>query len=1130
MTCILAVFALTCAAQETRGTISGTITDQQGASIPNAAVKITNHETGIVTSTKTNESGIYVAPFIAIGDYVINASAQGFKASVRDGVNVRVGDRLQIDFKLEVGSMSEQVTVTAEADLLETSSANKGQVIDSAKVADLPLLGRNPFLLAAISTGVQYTATQASRSNRPFDNGGMDNMQINGGPGTRNEYLLDGVPDTNTESSGPANLSFVPSPDATSEFKVQTNTYDAQYGRTGGGTVNVSLKSGTNKLHGAAYWYFRHDKLNANTFEANMAGTKKSSSRWAQPGIEVDGPVVIPHLYDGRNRTFFMYSWEKIKSSIPYPQNYSVPSAAQRNGDFSTTYQSNGSPITIYDPLTTALSGSSYVRTPFSNNLIPSTRIDAVSKKMLDYIPTGNVAGTVQGLQNLIVAPNPRTDTYDQHIIRIDQVITNKHKFFSRYVRGNRHEVNEYAAFPEPSSPWYTHWRTNQGGNFDLTSTLSPTLVSVFRAGYIRHQFAIARYGSTFDLTKLGYSSAFVAALPRSTFPQVTMTDYTTIGNTGSQYTFSDTWSISETLNKVFGRHSLKFGVELRRMFNNQTNPASYFGTYTFTKGWTQYNALNGDSASGNAIASMLLGTPGSATSYWYNAYAFKNNYAVGFIQDDWRVSSRLTVNLGLRWDYESPQTERFNRLNTGFNATGTPSMTVSGLTLKGGLTFASDKDRLPFIRDTNNWQPRIGVSYQLAPKTVLRGGWGISYMPTFEYNGTNGYSMTTTMNTSLDGLTPYTYMANPYPSGLATPVGSTKGLDTLMGGSYTYGYHDRTIPYTHQFSFGIQHELPWRLLLDVSYAGNRTFQLPTSKSINEISVSDWAQGATKLASQVTNPFAGLLPGTSLNSSTVAYSQMLRPYPQFLGITEAYRPLGKLTYNALQIRIEKRLTNGFHLLASYTYSKTQEATGYLNSGQDSFGSMARVVSSYDTPQRLIFSGGWSLPFFKSHPNPFVRQILGGWDMNSIVTFQSGLPVSAPSSTFSTGVNAKLDSRTNARWFNTCTLTTAGVRQNCASTSETPAWQIMPAYTLRTLSSYLSNIRTQRAPLADFSMFKTFAIYEQMKLQFRAEAFNLTNSVWFGSPNTTVTSSSFGVVTTAQSNDPRNVQLALRLVW
>lgn len=1116
-------------AQETRGTITGTVSDQQGAVVPGVKVKIVNTATNGTTNTTTNESGIYVAPFIAIGDYTVTASAQGFKAAVREHVEVRVGDRLQVDFRLEVGAMTEQVTITAEAELLETATANKGQVIDSNKVSDLPLLGRNPFMLAAVTAGVQYVPTQASRSNRPFDNGGMDNMQINGGRGLTNELLLDGVPNTNTETGGPANLSFVPSPDATEEFKVQTSTYDAQYGRTGGGTVNVSLKSGTNKLHGAAYWYFRHDKINANTFESNLAGIKKSSFRWAQPGVVLNGPVVIPKLYDGRNKTFFMYSWERIKSSIPFPQTYTVPTIAQRGGDFSTTLQSNGTPITIYDPLTTVQSGSAYTRQPFAGGLVPANRFDAVARKMLDWIPTPTTPGTILGQNNLIASPNPRTDTYDQNIVRIDHIVNDKHKFFTRYIRGNRHEGNDDAGFRHEASPWYTHWRTNQGGNFDLTSMISPTTVSAFRAGYIRHQFAIQRFSDGFDPTQLGFPSALVSQMPRKYFPQIAYTDYTTFGYTGSQYTFSDTWSVAETINHVRGKHSLKFGIEWRVMFNNQQNPTSSFGTFTFNKGFTQRNPLAGDAATGNAFASLLLGYPASASVPWQVAPALKNDYWVGFLQDDIRINSRFTVNLGIRWDYESPQIERFNQLNRGFDPAAASKLTVPGMTLKGGLIFASPDNRGAFDKDMNNWQPRVGASYQLAKRTVLRGGYGISFLPTFDINGYNGYSLTTPFNASLDGVTPYDKLSNPYPGGLLVPAGSSKGADTSIGAGYTYGYTGRDIPYVHQFSAGIQQELPLRLLIDVTYAGNRTNSLNTSKGVNEISAEQFKLGSAYLLQTVTNPFAGLLPGTTKNSATIARQELLRPFPQYTGLTEANRTIGQLWYDSLQMRIEKRLSHGFHMLASYTWSKNLEATGYLNA-QDEIGQMARTYVAQDTPHRLILSGGWRLPFFRGHDNPFLRQILGGWEMNGIMTIQTGLPVSAPSGAFSTGVSPTIDNPTRDKWFNTCTLTVAGARQNCADSSVTPAFGIMPAYTLRTLSSYLPGVRTKRAPLTDFSIFKDFTIHESIKVQFRAESFNLTNSVWFAAPNTTVTSTSFGTVSPSQANDPRNVQLALRLVW
>jgi len=341
------------AAQEFRATITGTVTDPQGAVIPKVRIEGRNLETGALVTTQTNDSGIYVLPFVPPGFYQLSAALEGFKRAVRDRIEVRVGDRLRVDFQLELGGVTEQVIVLGEVELLETTTASKGQVVDAQKVSALPLLGRNPFMLAVVSTGVQYTPSMASRSSRPFDNGGMDNFSINGGRQFTNEFLLDGVPNTNTETTQPSNLSFVPSPDATEEFRVQTNTYDAQYGRTGGGVINVSLKSGTNNFHGALYHYFRHDRLNANNFQSNLAGARKSAFRWAQPGVQFDGPVYLPRLYDGRNKTFFMYSWEKIKSSIPFPQTYTVPTLEQRAGDFSKTVQANLQPILIYDPLTT---------------------------------------------------------------------------------------------------------------------------------------------------------------------------------------------------------------------------------------------------------------------------------------------------------------------------------------------------------------------------------------------------------------------------------------------------------------------------------------------------------------------------------------------------------------------------------------------------------------------------------------------------------------------------------------------------------------------------------------------------------------------------------------------------------
>ncbi len=1117
--------------QEFRASVSGTVTDPAGAVIPAVNVELRNVATGATVSTQTNEVGNYVAPFVPPGIYVLTAAKEGFKRAVRENLELRVGDRVRVDLQLELGGVTESVTVSAEAELLETATASKGQVIDSSKVAALPLLGRNPFMLAAVSAGVQYTPSLASRSNRPFDNGGMDSFSINGGRQFTNEFLLDGVPDTNVETTQPSNLSFVPSPDATEEFKVQTNTYDAQYGRTGGGVINVSLKSGTNRLRGALYHYFRNDKLNANDFASNLAGIKKSAFRWNQPGVQFDGPVYLPRLYDGRNKTFFMYSWEKIKSSIPFPQTYTVPTLDQRAGDFSKTVQANGQPITIYDPLTTQQSGSTYTRQPFPGNRIPPDRFDPVSIKMLEWIPVPNQPGNAQGFFNLVSSPNPRTDEYDQHIIRIDQVLGSRHRFFSRYVRGNRHEMNSDAGFRHEASPWYAHWRINQGGNFDLTSTLSPTLVLNFRAGYIRHQFAIAQFGDGFDPAQLGFPAATVSQLPRKFFPRVSYTDYTQFGpprSIGSELTYSDTWSVSETVNKLLGRHSLKFGFEGRVMFNNQQLPTSSFGNFAFTKGYTQRDPLRGDAASGNAFASLLLGIPASGSVPINPDLAYSNRYYVLFFQDDWRITSRLTLNLGLRWDYESPQSERFDRQNRGFDANAPNPLQVPGMQLKGGLLFTDAKQRLPFRRDLNNFQPRLGVAYQMRRTTVLRAGYGLSYLPTFDHGYNNGFSVSTPFVSSVDGgITPAGRWSNPYPDGILQPPGRSLGLATLLGRSFTYGYTDRVIPYVHQYSFGFQQELPGRVLIDASYVGSRSRALQTAKGINAVPASELSLGTALLAA-VPNPFQGLLPGTAFNGPTVPRQQLLRPFPQFDSITQARHTIGRSWYDSFQLRIEKRLSHGLHLLGSYTLSKSIEAVGYLND-QDPFGALAKVLTAVDAPHRFVISGGYELPFGRNLRG-VARQLAGGWQINGIATFQSGLPIGTPGNAVATGVNPRLpgDVQSRQRWFNTCTINLTGGRQNCATPDEPAAFRVQPPFTLRTLSTRFPNIRTRRPGLVDLSLFKTFPIRESLALQFRAEAFNLLNTPWFGGPNTTLGSANFGVVSPSQANDPRNVQLALRL--
>src|SRR5262249_49696550 len=438
----------------------GTVTDPQGNVVPHATIKASNLETNAATTTASNEAGLYTLPFLPVGKYRISVTANGLKTALRDGVELRVGDRIQLDFSMEVGAVTETVNVTSQAPLLETATASRGQVIDQEKVRDLPLLGRNPFLLAVLASGVHIQPTQGSISFRPFDNGGMDAISINGGRQFTNEFLIDGAPNTGTERGTVGSLSFVPSPDAVQEFRVQSNTYDAQFGPPGGGTINVSLKGGTNKLHGSLYHYFRNDVLNANSFQNNAANVKRTAFRWNQPGVVIDGPIRIPKVYNGRDKSFFMFSWEKIISSIPSPVTLTVPTLEQRGGDFRKTLQANGQPITIYDPLTTRPDPNhpgQYIRDVIScngvQNMICPDRIDPVAKKLLDYIPAPNQLGNTQGFFNFFNSPNARTDEYDQFSVRLDHNLSERNKLSGRWLRGNRHELRGLAGYQREASP-----------------------------------------------------------------------------------------------------------------------------------------------------------------------------------------------------------------------------------------------------------------------------------------------------------------------------------------------------------------------------------------------------------------------------------------------------------------------------------------------------------------------------------------------------------------------------------------------------------------------------------------------------------------------------------------------------
>jgi hypothetical protein len=1105
-----------------QGSLTGTVTDPQGAALPGVTASATNLDTNVTTTAVTNASGVYLLSPLINGRYRVTFALSGFSNAARE-VELRAGDRLRLDLGLSVGGVTEEVSVVASTPLLETTTATRSQVVAQELVENLPSSGRNPFTLSHIVPGVVgEPGNRQSIQLRPFDNGGMDALSINGGVVRSNSFTLDGAPNTSREGGTSGSLAFVPSPDAVQEVRVATSTYDAQFGRTGGGTVAVSIRSGTNAFRGSAYYIHRDAALNANLYENIVRGIPKQEIFHYNPGGTIGGPIK-------KDRTFFFYSYEGLKSGIPVGAGQRTPTERERAGDFSQ------SGVTIYDPLNRV----NNVLQPFPGNVIPRDRMDPVALNILAYMPTPNSAPDAAG-NNFFPENNSRFDTYTSGILRMDHNFGANHRLFGRYAHNGRRETRAYAGRePEARTGGYHH-RWNNVFSVDLTSTLSPTMLSTVRAGWTRHRRldnSTAEDIGGFDSSALGFPSSFTSQIPPRFVP-ITVADYggAAVGQGGGQDGVADDYYAQGQLTNVRGRHQLKSGVEYRTARSLVENPyrGANLAAFNFTRNFTSLrpNVATPTAADGgNAFASFLLGYAATSNVQLQAPLNWRNSYVAAYLQDDWRLSNRLTVNLGLRWDYELPTSERDNQVNSGFDYSGValvcPACPASGLPreLLGGLTFA---DGEIYSSDLNNFGPRAGFTYQVASDTVVRGGYGLTYLPADTDRGTvTGFSRTTSYVASLDaGLTPANRLSNPYPTGLLDPLGSSAGLSTALGTNINYHIRDREIPQYHQYSVGVQHQLPWRSVIDVSFVGSATRKRPVSRPVNDLSREQILLGDAFLNTLVPNPFVGLMPdaGATNTAATVQRRVLMRPLPQFGTINEQLVPIGYGNYSSIQVSWEKRLSHGVQFLVGYTGSVTKEALSPLNQGEPLY----EQLTNTHRPQVLRLSGGWTTPAFQGR-HWTLRYLLGDWQINTVTFFRSGVPVGMPGSVDLIG-DPVLDNPTTARWFNTCTLTTAGARQGCANDSEQPAFQIRAENALDTTGDRLEGVMVDEPFYIDFSFFKNIRVNQRVNFQLRVEMFNATNVVQWGAPNTTVTNTAFGTVSETQANDPRSVQLQFRVTF
>jgi hypothetical protein len=1125
---LLAFFTSAVQAQEIRASISGIIRDPSGSVVPGVTVTVTSVERNTSLSTVSEDTGNYLISFLLPGTYRLATELPGFKRFIRENILLQVGDKARIDVTLEVGEVSDSVVVEQKSQLLETETATRGHVITSQQIADLPNNGRNVFQLVWAVPGVIKASTYWG-SMENYALGNATSVSINGGKVRENETLLDGTTDTVANRD----VNFQPPLESVREFKVNTGTYDAQYGRTGGGVTTIHSKSGTNAFHGSVYEFNKMDALGANPWVLNYLKQPRPHFINNTFGFEVDGPVYVPKLFDGRNKVFFMVAYEGLQERSSGGDSALVPTDAMRNGDFSAV------PVTIFDPLTTKTVDGRIVREAFAGNKIPANRISPVAAKVLAFVPKPNFGTGVLGEDNYAAFLGAK-NYYNEWLARLDWAINANNNIYVRHGRLPYTEFDDIlfggSSPAEPSTENPLH-RNFYNWSVDWTSTLNPTTILDLRAG-------LARYVNTggsppavgFDPRKLEFADSLVSQFTFLHFPRFELGKYTTVGTSRIlSKDVNDAYSYQANLSRVEGNHQLKTGVEFRLYNQNSLTPGLSSGRYVFNKVFTQRDPTRADAASGDEFAAFLLGYPISGSVDVNVDPAFQHHYYALFAQDDWKVTPRLTANLGLRWDMETAPVERFNRMHRGFafSAAHPLAGSVPGLNLKGGILFASENDRRAFELDKNNFQPRVGMAYRLSEKWVVRGGYGLFFLGANERGSTEGFSRQTPLIASNDsGQTPRVTLTNAFPEGLLRPIGNSLGANTNTGLNIGTVFLDRPLPYSHQFSFGVERQLPGEWLVEVAYSGNQSRRLPVSANINVIPREELGKESTYYTARLPNPLQGLIPAnSSLNGATISRELLLRPYPHYGAISVGSIPIGKQYYHSMQSRLTKRFNQGMSLLVAYTISKNIEAVSFLNnqdfilSDPDS-SRPERRLTQFDAPQKLAVLWTAQLPFgrsrrFGSNVNPVVDKVIGGWQFNMDLTLQSGFPADYPNAPPLEKRSAKLpsDRRDLFHAFDTTLFPRTAPNLN---------------FNLRTFPTRFSDVRLYPLQNLDASLYKNTSITESIKLQLRVEFLNAFNHPWFSrlrAPQSIdVTNPTFGYYRLEEGNQMRLVALVAKVLW
>jgi hypothetical protein len=1112
-------------AQQGTGTLSGTVTDSQDAVISSARVEVANIDTGAVFRTQTNAQGNYTAPGLAVGRYEVRAELQGFRRAVRSGITLQVNQNAQVNLVLQVGQLAETVEVRGEAALVDSSSATVGTVIDNRQVQALPLNGRGALALTLLTPGVISNAgpTQSGFGDRGVN---ISAISINGSPSSMNAQMLDG---NNNILSYVGEVGIPPAVDAVEEFKVQSGTMSSEFGFTAGGAINLVTKSGTNQIHGTLYEFFRNDKLDARNAFANV----RLPLRYNQYGGTIGGAFI-------KNRTFGFYNYEGYHLRRSNPRIATVPLPAWKQGNFSTLLNANGQLTQIYDPATTRQNpnGAGLVRDPFPGNIVPQARFDPIAPKVAAFWPEPNrpPANAFAQNQNFQDASLTAVD-WNQTNWKIDHRFSDKNSIFLRYTLA-QHAPTGNSIFTDPTvGQNRVDDQINRNAVISDTHTFSPTLINNLRVGIMRQAFTFfaINFGQDWP-RKLGLP----ASVPSDQFPQIDF-GYGQIGGQAAGTRTSLNWDIQDMITKVWGSHTLKIGYNHRVLYGGNKQGAALSGDYAFG-GLTTNPQVPANT--GNGLAQLLMGEVSSAFidrilgNSWH-AYA-----SSAFIQDDWKVGRRLTLNLGLRYDF---QQKPYERNNGHINLDLSQREPITGL--PGVVVYAgrNGQPRSFLNEDHNDFAPRLGFAWDIfgSGKTVLRGGYGIFY-PSIFFRTFMG-------NVQLFSSTRTTYVAagagnraflfkDGLPFAPTESPGASAGPSALLGQGASLRESYGSTPMSQQWDMSLQQQFgSW--MVDVTYSANKGNHFAAGGyNLNQVDPAVRLQMGLTLNENVPNPLAGKVPG-GLGAATVARERTLQPYPHYNGVSISNPLYGNYMSHLLLVSLKRRFSQGLLLNFAFTGGKKISDSSLVpvdfgaieQTGDNSFQNglynrrAERATDPADVSRRGVLSLVYELPFGpgkRMNPsNGVARKLVGGWQINSILVAQNGVPLTVRGANNfqadrpnSTGVSAQLDNRTAQRWFDTSQFINP------------------PNFTFGNVGRTIPDVRHPGAFNLDFSFIKDTVIKERFKLQFRAEAFNLTNRVNLGlandnfaaGPDGRNNSASFGTITS--SRDARVGQLALKLIF